>query len=278
MKSSILHATCLRLLRDPRLLQALEDLSHDPSGVSREQAEILADGGLCNLTPPRAALTRLGRGVSYHLAEYRRQIEGGAAETYISRLDVRHDSRVLDVGCGAGQSLVALLRERPRLGVGLEFDATALAVFTAISEFEGLRGAHPVRGNAEMLPFADGSFDRILCRVVLMHVRVLPTLAEIARVSAAGALVYLHLTDFWFYWRKFLRRQWEKGGVPFALLNGLLLQFLGLQVRIGATRSMNYQSLVAVRRWLIRHGFEIVGIEEDREHRRLQPKILARRC
>lgn len=272
-----LHSVCLQLLHEPSLFQALEQLAHDPSGVGNRRVETLVAGGLCDPGPP-VTLTRLGRSVSYHLAEYRRQIDDGAANIFTSRLDIRPDSRVLDVGCGAGQSLVALLRERPRIGVGVEFDSTALAVFAAISEFEGLDSAHPVRGNAEVLPFADGSFDRILCRVVLMHVRVLPTLSEIARVSATGALVYLHLTDFWFYWRKFLNRQWEKGGVPFALLNGLLLQFLGLQIRIGVTRSMNYQSLVAVRRWLTRNGFEIVRVEEDREHRRLQPKILARRC
>ncbi len=265
----------LRLLRDRQLAEALERLSRDTSDVSLPLAEILAAGQLCDLTPPRPRVTRLGRTVVYHLSEYRTQIEKGAADRYLSRLDVGRDSRILDVGCGAGQSLVAMLREQPRFGVGLEFDPTALAVFAAIREFECLHNAFAVRGNAEVLPFADGSFDRVLCRVVLMHVRVLPALAEIARVSAAGALVYLHLTDFWFYWRKLLRRRWERGGVPFALVNGLLLQFLGLQIRVGATRSMNYQSVGGVRRWLTRHGFEIVSVEQDR---RLQPKILARRC
>ncbi len=184
-----LHSTCLQLLRDRQLAAALESLARGASGIDRRHAEVLVAGRLCDLAPPGPRITRLGRTVDYHLAEYRTQVEDGAAQRYLSRLEIGADSRVLDIGCGAGQRLIALLRDQPRLGGGVELDPAALAVFTAFRELEGLHTALPVRANAEALPFADDSFDRVLCRVVLMYVRVLPALAEIARVSAPGALV-----------------------------------------------------------------------------------------
>ncbi|MEM7351845.1 MAG: class I SAM-dependent methyltransferase [Acidobacteriota bacterium] len=272
---------CLQLLQDPPTRLALERLARQPDlGVETPLAERWITEGLCEGSAASPRLTQLGRSLAYHLAEYRSQIEDGDALRFVAPLDVQPDSRVLDIGCGGGQSLIALLRQGPRLGVGLEWDPTALGIFTALRDFEQIGNALPVRGNAEVLPFADCSFDRILCRVVLMHVRVLPALAEIARVCAEDGLVWLHLTDFWFYWRKFLRLRWEHGGVPFALLNGFLLQIFGTQIPMRATRTMSYQTPAGIARRLEGYGFEILAIEEERRNRlatsHRQPKILAR--
>ncbi len=271
-----------QLLREPPLRAALEQLANgNLQDLSETLAEPLLAGQLCEPDDNGLRLTRLGRGIAYHLSELRIQLENGGADTYVSQLDIRHDSKVLDIGCGAGQSLVALSREQPRLGVGLEFDPVALALFAAIRDVEQLPGVDAVRGNAETLPFADSSFDRIICRSVLMHVRVLPTLAEIARVCADGGLVYLHLTDFWFYLRKLLRARWERGGVPFALVNGLLLQSFSRQIRMRATRTMSYQTVGSISRRLDGLGFDVIAVEQDRRQlmgpRHRQPKILARK-
>jgi len=138
-----------------------------------------------------------------------------------------------------------------------------------------------VRGDAERLPFADASFDRVLCRVVLMFVRVPRALAEIARVTAPGGVVYLHLTDAWFYWRKLLRGQLERGGVPLALLNGALLATIGAQIDAGRGRTMSFQIAGGVARALRRLGFEILEIEHPPGPRlaqeRRQPKVIARK-
>ncbi len=281
MRQIDVRSVGLELLRQPPLSRALATLAQGSNEAPSKHLDDLIQRGLCEVSAPGPRVTRLGRSLAYHLAEYRTQIEAGAAAGFVSKLELRRDSRVLDVGCGAGQSLVALMRGQPRMGVGLEFDEVALAMFAALRDFEGTTNAIPVRGDAERLPFGNASFDRVLCRVVLMHVRVLPTLAEIARVCAPGGLVYLHLTDFWFYWRKLLRGRWERGGVPFALANGLLLQLLGRQIRMRATRTMNYQTVATVIRRLERLGFEILSIERQHEKPLAkgypQPKILARR-
>ncbi len=276
------RAISRRLLQQPALRAALERLAsgatHD---LTAAQIEPLIAGRLCRQDANGPHLTRLGRSIAYHLSELRIQIDESGASKYVSQLDINRNSRILDIGCGAGSSLVALSREQPRLAVGIDYDPVALALFAALREVEQLRNVIPVRGNSETLPFADASFDRVLCRGVLMHVLVAPTLIEIARVCTADSLVYLHLTDFWFYWRKLVRGRWERGGVPFALVNGVLLQFLGRQIRMRSTRTMSYQTVASISRRMENLGFDIVDIEQDRANvlgaRHRQPKILARK-
>ncbi len=92
----------------------------------------------------------------------------------------------LDVGCGAGLSLVRLmgLREVGRV-VGLEPDPGALRLARRH------RGFEVVRGSALALPFGAGCFDLVTCFDVLQH---LPdggdrlAASEIARVLRPGGL------------------------------------------------------------------------------------------
>ena len=81
---------------------------------------------------------------------------------YVDRLDLPAASRVLDLGCGAGRASVELLRRGFTLeGVDISQDMINLARKNAeqagfTSEF------HFQVGDAEQLPFADGSFDLIV--------------------------------------------------------------------------------------------------------------------
>lgn len=247
-----------------------------PSAVAR-----LAAWHLVSKDRAHPRLTRLGRTVAYHLGECRAQLEESTAQALTRLLEVRRDNAVLDVGCGAGQTLAALSAAEPRLHVGVEYDPVALAMFPAMRDHAGRGRGVAVRGNAEMLPFRDGTFDRVLCRVVLMFVRVPAVLSEAARVTRPGGLLYLHLTDGWFFLRKLLRGELERGGVPFALLNGALLHVLGVQVAAGARRTMNFQTIAGVRRQLRALGFKIESVIAERgsplRAAHVQPKILARR-
>ena len=92
----------------------------------------------------------------------------------------------LDVGCGAGLSLIRLAGLRP-IGrvVGLEPDPAALRLARR------QRGFELVEGSALDLPFGSGSFDVITCFDVLQH---LPergdhrALGEIVRVLRPGGV------------------------------------------------------------------------------------------
>jgi SAM-dependent methyltransferase len=98
-------------------------------------------------------------------------------------------SRLLDVGCGGGAVLAQLVADtRPRRHVGVE-PAPHLARHAA-------RVASVVRADGVRLPFAAGSFDTVLFRLVLRHApRPERLLAEAARVLVPGGLVLAIDTD-----------------------------------------------------------------------------------
>ena len=102
--------------------------------------------------------------------------------------------RVLDMGCGGGRHAFALYRRGAHV-VALDLDAAELkdvaGLFAAIApEVPEGATAQAVRGSAYELPFADGSFDKIIAAEVLEH---LPedtrAMAELARVLKPGGSI-----------------------------------------------------------------------------------------
>jgi len=89
--------------------------------------------------------------------------------------------RLLDVGSGTGRRMRAL-RGAPSFAVGVDLVPEMLrAVRTS-----DVRG-HRVAGDVLRLPFGDGTFDLLWCRLVLGHVAdVARAYAELARVSRPG--------------------------------------------------------------------------------------------
>jgi len=93
-------------------------------------------------------------------------------------------SRVLDLGSGEGHLARRLVRGAPERGivVGLEPSAAQLAGATGKAG-----GPMYVRGVGERLPFRDGSFNGVVCCLVIEHSSDPDALlAEAVRVLAAG--------------------------------------------------------------------------------------------
>ena len=95
-----------------------------------------------------------------------------------------HGETVLDVGCGTGFLLDHLKRARPDLALtGVDF----------IIE-EGTRTRHPdirfEQANIEKLPFADRSFDTVVCTHVLEHIlEFRQALSELRRVARRRLII-----------------------------------------------------------------------------------------
>jgi len=268
------------LVQNESLVEAIVKLHQNPlEELQLWAAKRLTRWGLGKSTNQGFLLNKRGRQIAYQFSEYLSQRNIEYSRDLISRLDITADHRVLDIGCGMGQSLVALSESGFRLGVGVDCDLANLEMFSALRDTSDLKNLVTVGASAEELPFQESVFDRILCRVTLMYVNVPVAIKNISRVAADQALLYLHLTDAWFYLRKLLKLNWEGGGVPFALVNGLLLQSVGLQIQLRTGRTFNYQTVGTVIRLLKRNGFEILSVYSHRSFRPTgsQPKILARR-
>ncbi len=117
--------------------------------------------------------------------------------------------RALDIGCGAGRHAIAVWRAGAALSVGLDLSEddlrdAARCAQAAVAEpaADGALGELCLlRGDATRLPFADDSFDRIICAEVLEH---LPdydaALREIRRVLKPRGLFCASVPRYWPEW------------------------------------------------------------------------------
>lgn len=129
---------------------------------------------------------------------------------YLQLLDGQPGDRLLDVACGPGLLLKAALH-RGCAATGLDVSAAAIEM---AQEF--VPDAVLNVGNAEEMPFADGSFDLVTCIGAIERIFDREkALAEILRVSADGARFCFMVRNArglgWRIWRQALRRQNHAG-------------------------------------------------------------------
>jgi ubiquinone/menaquinone biosynthesis C-methylase UbiE len=101
-------------------------------------------------------------------------------------LDAKVSDAVLDVGCGVGHTL-RKIAPNVRLAVGADATAGMLEGARALMAQEKIVNVTLVVTAAEALPFLDGSFDGVTCRLAAHHFAdVSRAFAEIARVLKSG--------------------------------------------------------------------------------------------
>lgn len=104
-----------------------------------------------------------------------------AGEAQLDR--VPPESRVLDMCCGQG-TLTRRLVEVGHAVTGLDFSPDMLSRASVAAP-----GAVLVEGDAQDLPFDDGSFDAVTCNFGIMHIPDQPrALSEVARVLKPGGV------------------------------------------------------------------------------------------
>ncbi len=106
------------------------------------------------------------------------------------RLGVRPGDRVLDVGCGAGRHAYEALRQGARV-IAYDLDVSEVKdTATLLDALDGPGTGAAVNGDALHLPFASGSFDRVIAAEVLEHIPADTTaISELARVLRPGGSI-----------------------------------------------------------------------------------------
>jgi ubiquinone/menaquinone biosynthesis C-methylase UbiE len=134
--------------------------------------------------------------------EAQRLVDKVEPTEWVNRYVARHlrpDSRVLDVGSGPGVLATEVARRC------LRGQVVALDQSAERSSQAGMRlaryGGYSLVGDANILPFEDGSFDLVYCRFVLEYVRdPEQAVREMVRVCRPGGRVLLQDLDGQLLW------------------------------------------------------------------------------
>jgi predicted O-methyltransferase YrrM len=177
-----------RLLDDEVLRGAYEGFAGFHTGLYRELARQLHGG------PPRRDVAERGETI----AQLTRAMEPVLHETLVTAVRQVRPTRVLDVGCGAGQNLAAMLAAAPVAeGTGVEVDEAVADLAERLLAQRGLAGrARVLRGDVMALAAggeAGGPYDLALLANVVYYLP-LPERVSLFRalaglLSEGGALL-----------------------------------------------------------------------------------------
>lgn len=197
----------------------------------------------------------------YHLAELRVAQDPSDTRHILPPIGPEY-RRVLDVGCGAGQTLIASRLPAATLAVGVDPSLPAVKLGRSLDARPRL-----VCGAGETLPFASGCFDFVYSRVALPYMHIDRGLAEMARVLRPGGTLWLTLHP----WSRALQdmlaeaRQLHVRAVmhgAYVIANGLSLHLIGRPFAwpFGRGGYESFQTERGMRRALARAGFHDIDI------------------
>jgi SAM-dependent methyltransferase len=163
------------------------------------------------------------------------------------------DAKVLDVGCGAGQTLLAAYPRNAAFGIDPDLEALRLGT-------KRCPGFRFVCGIGESLPFRSGSFDAVMASVSLPYMDIRVALAEIRRVLKPKGVLWILLHPMAIPWRQAISGNPPKAWLHFAYVvaNTACFHLAGRQFRIRG-RCESFQTIWGIRRALRRHHFEEVS-------------------
>ncbi len=178
--------------------------------------------------------------------------------------------RILDVGCGAGQEILPFLEKTKAFCVGIDaandLGKVARKVFSG-KDYDK-RFAF-IRSFGEKMPFADASFDVILCRVALPYMNNRETIAEIARVLSKNGVFLLktHAPPFYFGMIRERIKTLSARQIAYPLIclaGGAFHSLTGTQLQKGFWRGKEvYQTRRFIEKECARNDLKIEGFLSD---------------
>ena len=109
---------------------------------------------------------------------------------------------VLDVGCGEGRHAINVYLQAEVTSIGVDLChrdlRTAQQRFLPFANTQTARHFYLQQTDATCLPFADHTFDKIICSEVLEHIEAYQAvLAELKRVLKPGGLLAVTVPRYW---------------------------------------------------------------------------------
>ncbi|HEX7358920.1 MAG TPA: class I SAM-dependent methyltransferase [Bryobacteraceae bacterium] len=161
--------------------------------------------------------------------------------------------RVLDIGCGAGQTLIA--RYPDRVSFGIDIDADALRTGRSLTD-----RVRFVCGKAENLPYSNAQFDQVVARVSLAYTNIGPALKEIRRVLRDDGELWIALNRFSGSWAQAKAGNW-RGWIFFGYvaLNSILFHLVQRQFSFFG-KYESFQTVRGISRALSQSGFGSISL------------------
>lgn len=193
---------------------------------------------------------------AYHLGELK-VARDPSHPSHATPPSLPSSQRVLDVGCGAGQTLIAVYPDRVSHGMDIDFEAMKFGrTLTEDVRF--------VCATAEALPYPSDYFDMVFARGSLIFCNLPVGLGEIRRVLRKGGQTWILLHPFSMAWKHAQGNNW-KGWIFFGyiLLNSLLFHLVQKQFSV-LGRCESFSTERGIYRAFRKCGFEDVSIQKNK--------------
>jgi SAM-dependent methyltransferase len=164
---------------------------------------------------------------------------------------------VIEIGCGAGQTLIAAYRDQ--VTYGLDIDPAALRLGRSLTQ-----NVRSVCGKAKALPYRDQQFDMVVARASVPYFNIRASLQEIRRVLRPGGMVWMTLHTIAIPWKSAKTGNY-KGKLFFAYIcvNSILFHLCQRQFPL-LGRYESFQTEGGITRALRRFGFVDICVTRGR--------------
>jgi len=201
---------------------------------------------------------------AYHLCELSVAKDPNDPRHILPPIGAGH-RRILDVGCGAGQTLIASQLPSDIEAVGIDVSPVALSLGRKLDA-----SLHLVCARGEALPFPNGHFDLVISRVTVPYMRVDAALAEMCRVATDNGTIWLTLHSFSLVATTLLR-DLSRFDIPramyrlYVMANGMTGHMLNREFAcpFSGGRLESFQTRRRVTRCLTRLGCVDIDVEVD---------------
>ena len=162
---------------------------------------------------------------------------------------------VLDLGCGAGQTLIA--RYPNQTTFGLDIDYPVLQFGKTLSQ-----DVQFLCGRAEAIPFGTDVFDLVIARVSLAYTDIAQVLGEARRVLKPGGRLWITLHSWRVPWEMARAGNWKaKLFLSYIVLNSVLFHLTQRQFGVFGRRE-SFQTRSGMLKALRQAGFEDIVVTQ----------------